>query len=77
MANMVMMVMVNQVMWISLLDLVRTGYSSEIGTKLREWAAATLGQHCPQMTQRPGMHLIIMTDGWTTINHETLPRLCD
>ena len=37
-----------------------TGFSSEIGTKLRDWAvgqagaAATLGQHCPQMTQRPG-----------------------
>ena len=33
-----------------------TGFSSEIGTKLRDWAvgqawaAATLGQHCPQMT---------------------------
>ena len=35
-----------------------TGFSSEIGTKLRDLAvgqagaAATLGQHCPQMTQR-------------------------
>ena len=33
-----------------------TGFSSEIGTKLRDWAgwgaAATLGQHCPQMIER-------------------------
>ena len=35
-----------------------TGFLSEIGTKLRDWAvgqagaAATLGQRCPQMTQR-------------------------
>ena len=35
-----------------------TGFSSEMGTKLRDWAigqagaAATLGQHCPQLTQR-------------------------
>ena len=36
-----------------------TGFSSEIGTKLRDravgqaGAAATFRQHCPQMTQRP------------------------
>ena len=37
-----------------------TGFSSEMWTKLRDWAvgqagaAATLGQHCPQLPQIPG-----------------------
>ena len=37
-----------------------TGFSSEIGNKLRDGLvgvqrpADTLGQYCPQMTQRPG-----------------------
>ena len=41
-----------------------TAFSSQIGTKLRDWAvgqagaAATLGQHCPKMTQRPGTMLL-------------------
>ena len=37
-----------------------TGFSSQIGTKLHDWAvgqawaAASLGLHCSLMTQRPG-----------------------
>ena len=43
------------------IDRVCTGIMSQIGAKLRDWglgqagAIATFRQHCPQMSQRPGI----------------------
>ena len=36
-----------------------------IGPLGRLVAAASLGQHCPQMTQRPGIAEVFLDAGWT------------
>ena len=46
-----------------------------IGPFGRQGPAATLGQHCPQMTRRPGMYLIgePLVELVGRVEHEPLP----
>ena len=45
-------------------DKLKSNRGSMIGLLGRQGLAATLGQHCPQMTQRPGTHSLLASSAF-------------